>query len=113
MRRKDIPMKYWGFYASEELKAETIKRAEQLNVSDSEYIRIAIESYNLAVKIPEKMITVIDTPAILTKEEVEQKKGKLIETHDILPYKWNSEEKPQETLIKPKMVQSFMKGDKK
>jgi len=45
-RIKGSPMKYWGFYVSEELKADTIKHAEQLNVPDSEYIRMAVESYN-------------------------------------------------------------------
>lgn len=39
-------MKYWGFYASEELKAETIKCAEAANESDSEYIRRAVEQRN-------------------------------------------------------------------
>jgi hypothetical protein len=39
-------MKYWGFYATEELKAETIKCAETLNESDSEYIRRAVEQRN-------------------------------------------------------------------
>jgi len=35
-------MKYWGFYVTEELKAQTIKCAKAANESDSEYIRWAI-----------------------------------------------------------------------
>lgn len=39
-------MKYWKFYASEELKAETQRIALQLNESDAEYIRKAVEQRN-------------------------------------------------------------------
>lgn len=45
-RIKGSPMKYWGFYASEELKATTIECAKKLDVADSEYIRLAVEHYN-------------------------------------------------------------------
>ena len=45
-RIKDKPMKYWGFYASTELKAETIECAKKLDIGDSEYIRKAVEAYN-------------------------------------------------------------------
>jgi hypothetical protein len=45
-RIKGSKMKYWGFYASEELKATTIECAKKLDVGDSEYIRLAVEHYN-------------------------------------------------------------------
>lgn len=47
-RRQSVPMKYWGFYASEELKAETqrIAALPEVNESDSEYIRKAVEMRN-------------------------------------------------------------------
>lgn len=47
-RRKEgqAKMKYWGFYASIELKAETIECAKKLDIGDSEYIRKAVEAYN-------------------------------------------------------------------
>ncbi|MGE5631393.1 MAG: hypothetical protein ACM3TR_09890 [Caulobacteraceae bacterium] len=45
-RRRSTPMKYWGFYASAELKEETIKCAIAANEDNSEYIRKAIEMRN-------------------------------------------------------------------
>ncbi|MDD5064969.1 MAG: hypothetical protein PHQ35_09480 [Phycisphaerae bacterium] len=71
-------------------------------------------------KIHEKLDRILGIlegkPPIITlpvkSEEVIQKKGKLIETYDVLPYKWNNDEKPQETLIKPKMVEYRGKGGK-
>jgi hypothetical protein len=55
-------MKYWGFYATKELKAETIKCAEALNESDSEYIRRAVEQRNTRTKLDEiSAVTVYKT----------------------------------------------------
>lgn len=44
--RKITPMKYRGFYCSDELYTEMQRIATELNESDSEYIRKAVENRN-------------------------------------------------------------------
>ncbi len=47
-------------------------------------------------------------------EHVEQKKGRLMESYDILPYKWYSDEKPQKTLMPPdKLLAPQIRGIQK
>jgi antitoxin component of RelBE/YafQ-DinJ toxin-antitoxin module len=101
-------MKYWGFYASEELKAETIKCAEQLNISDSEYIRIAIEAYNLIVRLP--LDSTHNTVSNLAEQFKEaEAKGEVLH----LDARTADNTHKNNTVSKPdKMVQSFMKGGK-
>ncbi len=49
-RRQSTPMKYWGFYASTELREETIRCAIVADEDNSEYIRKAVEMRNAQMK---------------------------------------------------------------
>jgi hypothetical protein len=73
-RIKGNPMKFKGFYCSDELFKQMQDIAIVLNESDSEYIRKAVEQRNAKEKIPEKMTTVIDAPIVKKQENPEPKK---------------------------------------
>lgn len=120
-RKPNQKMKYWGFYASEELKAETIKCAEALNESDSEYIRRAVEQRN-AQQIRQykqeqvnnggseiKMIldSTHNTASKPEEDDIPNPKRE-IKPLPITPFKGVTS-----TSKRDKMVQSFMKGEKK
>jgi len=49
-RKAGEKMKYWGFYASDALKAETQRIATDLDESDADYIRKAVEQRNAQYK---------------------------------------------------------------
>lgn len=49
-RKKGSPMKYRGFYCTDELYLEMQSIAEKLNESDAEYIRKAVEQRNAQYK---------------------------------------------------------------
>lgn len=61
MRRKDRPMKYHGFYCTDELWEIMQKCAMELDESDSEYIRGSIILRTQYQEIPANKI-VIDDP---------------------------------------------------
>ena len=117
-------MKYWGFYASEELKSQTIGCAKSANESDSEYIRKAVEQRNAQYGNVKSMPKQFASPdeiyeehkAARTKPTIEDVAEKAVKKIDV------SAEKPKPSIQelkekvkemeKPQQVQTFMKGGK-
>lgn len=115
MARRNGKMKYWGFYASEELKDETIGFAKSINESDSEYIRKAIEQRNeqyepienIKKKLEERIANMTEEEKQIN-EEIKEQFG----THKNNTSKLDKVLSAPQKHPKPNMVKSFMKGDK-
>jgi len=105
MPRKVTPMKYRGFYCSDELFKAMQDIAISLNESDSEYIRKAIEERNAKHK-----------PNTITEEQADKMIDNLSIRKEFEVFKELAHKESIPTIPepkeKPKMVQSFMKGGK-
>jgi hypothetical protein len=129
MRRSDNPMKYWGFYVSEELKAQTIECAKTANESDSEYIRKAVEQRNAQCALTcscGKQVFHVSTNgkfAMCECGKTYDNSGKEVETNSLIkkfgetvslkkPTIPELKEKVKKMEKPDRMVQSFMKGGK-
>jgi hypothetical protein len=121
--RRGKPMKYWGFYASEELKAETIRCAIAANEDNSEYIRKAVEQRNTQYEHSKPLGKPFDFTGLETLRLIEEDKArteKIRAKNDTVskPDDFTEEEQriinevKKNTPQKSKMVQSFMKGGK-
>lgn len=107
-------MKYWGFYTSDELKAETQRIAIELNESDAEYIRKAVEQRNAQypqsdkVKQMDAIGKLVDKGFISQEELKEAVKPLLPDKKPTIP-----ELKEQvKKMERPKMVEYLGKGGK-